>query len=296
MISKIKNISAVGWVIFAAFNFALMGAFAHELSEMFHWTIIAFVRTFFNYVFVLVLAIWTKKELLYFKAPKSLWIRSLAGAGAIFASFYTFSYLPVAEATTVLNITPIWMVLLVAVVIKERVPVKVWIAVMLGIVGVAFVQQPHFKDGNIAVFVGILSAFFASIALYSLYLVKGVHSTTIVAHYSLVGSILTFIVMLPFGGDLFDAFRYSPKMIIALIGVGASGTVAQLALTRAYLLGNPTVNATVGLAQVAFAAGLDILIWNREFNTVTVIGIILVTIPTTFFIARMPFRAKAKSA
>ncbi|MBW7886832.1 MAG: DMT family transporter [Bacteroidetes bacterium] len=292
---NLKNISAIGWMLFSALCFALMGAFSHQLAWQFDWKVISFTRASINFIFVAALALWTKKELLFFKAPKFLWGRSINGTLSIFGTFYTLSKLPIAEATSVINTMPLWMAILISFVSKKRVPNGVWFSVLCGIAGVMFIQQPHFDEGNFAVAVGITGAFFASVAVYNLHLIKNLHPTTIVAHFTFVASIISFIVMIPSAHTLFDAARYNPLTIIALIGVGASGTVAQLAMTRAYMLGNPAINSTVGLAQVAFAAVLDILIWSREFNEMTIIGIVLITIPTTLFAARIQFRNRTQS-
>ncbi|MDD8018147.1 MAG: DMT family transporter [Bacteroidota bacterium] len=292
---KLKNISAIGWMLFSAFSFALMGAFSHALAGAFDWSVIAFARAFINFIFVAALAVMTRKPLILFSAPKSLWWRSVTGTLSIFGTFYVFSNLPIAEATSIINTMPLWMALLVGFVSKQHVPRTIWFAVVCGVVGVAFVQQPHFDQGNFAVVVGLIGAFFASVAVYNLHLTKDLHPTTVVAHFTLVASILTFIVMIPTLHTVFETTRYSPSIIAALIGVGASGTVAQLAMTRAYMKGNPAMNSTVGLAQVAFATGLDVLIWNRSFNLITIVGILLITIPTTLFVARIQLRNRVQA-
>ncbi len=277
-------------MLLSAFCFALMGAFTHGLSGAFDWRIIAFARASINFIFVAALARSTGKPLIFFSAPASLWNRSVAGTLSIFGTFYVFSKLPIPEATSILNTMPLWMALLVAFVSKETLPRSIWIAVVCGIAGVFFIQQPHFDSGNIAVLIGLSGAFFASIAMYNLHRTKNIHPTTVVAHFTLVASIITFFVMLPKLGTLFNNAHYSPAIIIALIGVGASGTVAQLAMTRAYVTGNPTLNSSVGLAQVVFATLIDILLWNRSFDAGTVIGIVLITVPTTLFMAREQIR------
>jgi drug/metabolite transporter (DMT)-like permease len=291
---KIKNISAVGWMIFSAFCFALMGAFTSALSGSFDWTVIAFARAFINFIFVAALALSTHKPLILFSAPKNLWMRSVTGTISIFGTFYTLARLPIAEATSIINTMPLWMALLVAFVAKQRVQKTVWFSIACGIVGVMFIQQPHFDEGNFAVVVGLTGAFFASVAVYNLHLTKNVHPTTIVAHFTLVASMITFVVMIPSIPSLFEATRYSPAIVMALIGVGASGTVAQLAMTRAYMQGNPAINSSVGLVQVAFATIFDVIIWSRSFNLVTIVGILLITIPTTLFVARIQIRNRTQ--
>jgi len=282
-------------MLFSAFCFALMGAFSHALAGSFNWTIIAFARAFINLIFVALLALLTNKPLIFFSAPKNLWFRSITGTISIFGTFYTLSNLPVAEAMSVINTVPLWMALLIAFISKQSVTKTIWFSVFCGIAGVLFIQQPHFDEGNFAVIVGLGGACFAAVAVYNLHLIKNLHPTTIVAHFTLVASIITFATVIPSIPTLFEEARYSPGIIVALVGVGASGTVAQLAMTRAYMRGNPGINSIVGLAQVAFATIFDIIIWNRSFTVVTIVGILLITVPTTLFAARVQIRNRAQS-
>lgn len=280
-------------MLFSAFCFALMGAFTHSLKDTFDWRVTGFARAFINFVLIVALARITAKPLI-FKAPSSLWWRSIAGTISILCTFYVFARLPIAEATSLSNLVPIWMALLIAVVDNKLVSRSVLISIVLSVIGVFFIQQPHFDQGSFAVYVGIAQALFAAIAVYNLHRTKHLHPTTVVAHFTGVATVVTFIVMLPSLSMLLDGTKYSWPVIVSLLGVGLTGTVAQLAMTRAYILGNPSINSTVGLAQVAFATILDILIWHRSFGWETILGILFITVPTTFFVARIQIRNRSQ--
>lgn len=288
--TKPEHISAIGWMLFSAFCFAVMGAFTHALSGRFDWSVIAFSRAFVNLIFIAVLALVTSKPLIFFSAPANLWWRSVFGTFSLFGTFYVFSYVPIAEATSVVNTVPLWMVIMLAFISKQHVPRSVWFAVFCGIAGVCFIQQPHFSQTNFAIAIGLAGAFFAAVAMYNLHQIANVHPVTIVAHFMSTASILTFLVMVPSLVTIFEGERYSLAVILALLGVGVSGTVAQLAMTHAYMLGNPATNSTVGLGQVAFATLFDVVVWHRSFTPATIFGIALITIPTTYFLAKMPVR------
>lgn len=282
-------------MLFSAFCFALMGAFTHSLKDTFDWRITGFARAFINFIFVAALAFATKKPLIFMSAPASLWRRSIIGSLSILCTFYVFANLPLAEATSLTNLVPIWMALIIAFYGNQSVPRSVLISILCGIAGVYFIQQPHFDQGNFAIIIGIIQALFAAVAVYNLHRVKNVHPTTIVAHFTGVASIITFAVMIPSLPHLMDGTKYTWPVVGELIGIGLTGTVAQLAMTRAYMLGNPAQNSTVGLAQVAFATIFDIIVWHRSFSLETIAGILLITVPTTFFVARIQLRNRAQN-
>jgi drug/metabolite transporter (DMT)-like permease len=272
-----------------------MGALSHDVATCSDWLGVVFARAFINFLSVAALAIVTSKPLIIFSAPKNLWIRSVTGTCSMLGTFYAFTHLPIAEAISISNTTPIWMALLVSFMTRTGLSYSVWAGVACGTIGVVLVQQPQFQQAGFAIMAGLGGGFFGAIAVYNLHLLKKIHPTTIVAHFSMIASIASFLAMLL-------SFYVAPlqagwtvKIFIELIGVGALGTVGQLALTRGYMAGDPAINAIVALAQVAFGAGFDILIWDRSFDMASIIGIILITSPTIFFVAEQRVAHHRKS-
>jgi len=272
-----------------------MGALSHDVATCSDWLEVVFARAFINFLFVAVLAIVTAKPLIIFSAPKNLWIRSITGTCSMLGIFYAYTHLQIAEAISITNTTPIWMALLVSFISRTGLSYSVWAGVACGTIGVVLVQQPQFQQASFAITAGLGGAFFGAIAVYNLHLVKKIHPTTIVAHFSMIASIASLLAMLlSFYVAPWEA-GWTVQIFLKLIGVGALGTVAQLAVTRGYMAGNPAINAIVALAQVAFGAGFDILIWGRSFDMASIIGIILITSPTIFFVAGQRFAHHRKS-
>lgn len=282
-------------MLLSAGCFASMGALSHDVAACSDWIGVVFARAFINFLFVAALAIVTSKPLIIFSAPKNLWIRSITGTCSMIGTFYAFTHLPIAEAISIVNTTPIWMALLVSFMARTGLSFSVWAGVACGTVGVVLVQQPQFQQANVAIMAGLGGGLFGAIAVYNLHLVKKIHPTTIVAHFSMVASIASFLAMwVSFYAVPWEAC-WTARTFLELIGVGALGTVGQLAMTRGYMAGDPAVNAIVALAQVAFGAGFDILIWDRSFDMASIIGIILITSPTILFVAEQRLAHRRKS-
>jgi drug/metabolite transporter (DMT)-like permease len=77
-----------------------------------------------------------------------------------------------------------------------------------------------------------------------------------------------------------------PATLLMLLGVGISGTIGQLFLTRAYAAGPPGEVSVVGLSQVVFAMGFDMLIWGRRLTPLTLVGFALVLGPSAVLTGR----------
>jgi drug/metabolite transporter (DMT)-like permease len=54
--------------------------------------------------------------------------------------------------------------------------------------------------------------------------------------------------------------------------------------------------AVIGLSQVAFALGFDVLLWSRALTPATVLGFALVLTPTAWVLSRAPRRAHGEGA
>ena len=77
----------------------------------------------------------------------------------------------------------------------------------------------------------------------------------------------------------------SPLTVGYLLGVGATATVGQWCLTRAFTLGKPARVSVVGLTQIVFAMGLDLMFGGPAFDPATLAGIGLVLLPTAWVMA-----------
>ena len=82
-----------------------------------------------------------------------------------------------------------------------------------------------------------------------------------------------------------------PSTLLMLAALAISGTAGQLFLTRAYAAGPPGEVAVVGLSQVAFGLGFDVLLWGRRLTPATMLGIVLVLGPSGWLAQRAARRA-----
>ena len=72
------------------------------------------------------------------------------------------------------------------------------------------------------------------------------------------------------------------KPLLMLLGVGGTATLGQLLLTRAFTSGPPAKISVIGLTQIVFAMGLEIVVDGRSFNTATLLGMALVIAPSAW--------------
>ena len=76
--------------------------------------------------------------------------RGLLSVGGMFTNFSALTRLPLADATAISFASPLITVALAAIILKERVRIYRWSAVLVGFAGVIVMLIPHFDVGHYA--------------------------------------------------------------------------------------------------------------------------------------------------
>src|SRR5438046_2973356 len=149
-------------MLLGAASFAVMAMFTVALKDQVDWQWIAIARTGLAMTFAGLMARAAGKQLVLFR-PRKLWMRSIAGSVSLVCGFYAMTHYPVSEVLTLTNMFPLWVAVLSLPLLGHWPSVDVWPAVLMGIAGVALIQQPQFggvpvDGGQIAVMASILSS------------------------------------------------------------------------------------------------------------------------------------------
>lgn len=279
-------------MLWSALAFATMGALGHLAGERCSWQLVAVARTSVALVFALIFALVTGTRLVFLR-PATLWIRSLFGSIGILCAFYSLTHLPVSTSLTLSNTVPIWVALLAWLLLGYRPTAQIWCAIGAALVGVILIQRPYWAGGNLAGLAALAHAFCWAVGVIGLNRLSSVDPRAVVVHFAGVSTFicLTFFSLTGAGLD-YSNFSDKPLMLM-LIGVGLTGAIGQLGMTRAFALGHPSKVAVVGLTQIVFASVFDLLIWKQHFDVLTLCGILLVIAPTAWLLLHNPLRRSA---
>ncbi|MBN9055886.1 DMT family transporter [Shinella sp. PSBB067] len=164
--------------------------------------------------------------------------RGFVGILSMGFGFYGLVHLPLPESIALGYALPLMAVVVAAIVLKERVGVYRWTAVLVGLLGVAVISWPRltlFRSGGLgsAEAMGVLAMLaFGVLGSCAMVLVRKLVQTertsTIVLYFSLFASIFS-LGTLPFG---WAALGWQALCLMALAGF--CGGVAQLLLTSSY--------------------------------------------------------------
>jgi drug/metabolite transporter (DMT)-like permease len=275
------------WMLAGCFFTAWMSQFAHLLKESCDWRVTALARSSLAFVFALGLARLFGARLVFWK-PGVLWLRSCASSLSLLCMFFALTRLPTSEVLTLTNTFPIWVAFLSWPLLRMRPTPAAWLAAGCGVCGVALIQSPHFQTdalGTPAIALSLTAALTSAIAMLGLHRLKGLHPLAIVAHYS--GVATAFVLGSWLIGDAPELPRLQDgTTLLLLLGVGVMATLGQVCVTMAFTGGSPMGISIVGLMQILFALGLDVLFYGPNVQASTLAGMALVLAPTAWMMAR----------
>lgn len=279
------------WMVCGACSFAAMSTQVTLLGPRLDWQTIAVVRAGLAMVFAAGLAVAGGAKLVYFR-PATLWMRSLAGSGALISGFFSLTRMRTTEVLTLTNMFPIWVALLSWPLLGVRPRRDVWGAVVCGVVGVVLMQQPRLEEGNYLWLIALGSSLFSAVALIGLHKLQGIDPRAVVAHFSAVSLAFCVVAWLVFP-------RRGLPLVLQLevagllLGVGVTATAGQILLTKAFAAGEPGKVSVVGLSQVGFGMVFELLLGGQAYNGTTLAGIALVLAPTAWLMLRRPLKRMA---
>lgn len=159
--------------------------------------------------------------------------RSAYGITGMVLNFLSPILLPLAVSTTFSFTAPIFAVILSATVLREHVGKWRWMAVMLGFGGVLIVAAPGGESIPLTgAAIAIAAAFMVALVSIQIRdLAQTENSVVIVLYFSLFTTPVLFI------WSLFYPWSMNPVDIAVLVGMGVSGTLAQVLLTLALRFG-----------------------------------------------------------
>lgn len=171
-----------------------------------------------------------RKKIPFFgQHKKDLVLRGVFGTMGLLTFFYALQVLPLATATTLINLHPIFTIVFAIFIVKEKPKPKQWIFFGLAFVGVVLLKIGSIDFQLRDFLIGGSSAMFAGIAYNFIRKLKGKEDPqTIIMYLSLV-AIPVFLPLTLWKWVAPNMFQWS-----ILIGIGLITQFAQYFLTRAH--------------------------------------------------------------
>jgi len=274
---------AIGLKLISALLFAGMSALVRQLGDVAPIGQMVFFRSAFAILPVLVIYA-LRGELgsaVRTGRPFGQLGRGMLSVCGMFTNFSALTRLPLADATAISFASPLITVALAAVVLKERVRIYRWSAVVIGFVGVIVMLIPHFDMGAYAGAAGAAAAGGSLYAMTSAFCNAGTviqtrrltqteSTSSIVFYFSLVCAIAGALT-LPFAW-------HSPtsRELTALIALGILGGLAHIFLTESYRFAAASVVAPFDYSAMLWALLLGYWLFGELPGTLVYVGACIV--------------------
>ncbi|QJB69003.1 DMT family transporter [Parasphingorhabdus halotolerans] len=186
-------------------------------------------------------------------------LRSFLGIFAMGLNFWAMMLLPLADATTISFTVPIFATLFAALILREKVGIRRWSAILIGFVGVLIVIQP---GGT------LIPAFGASVAL-----VGALVTASVTLVIRMLGRTETSIVTI-FWFSVYTlpalaicAYIYGgghePRTWLYLLGIGMFGALGQLTITQSLRYAPVSTIVPMDYTALIWATMFGILIFGQ---------------------------------
>lgn len=263
------NLYSIYAMVLAVFMFALMDTVMKVLSQSYPAIQVAALRSLTSLPLI---AVYVGIKVGYGDIFRIRWplhiLRAVLGIAML--SFFAFGIrkLSLAEAYTIFFIAPAIITALSVWFLKERVDVPRWIAISVGLCGVLVVLRP---SGAGFLTIGGLAVLGAA-AMYAVSAITvGILARTDRSEHM----VFWLMLMMSIGAGLLAAPGWVGMRtgdIPLLLGLALSGFIGQLAITEAFAKGDASSVAPFEYTALAWAVGLDWMLWQTLPDGWTVVG------------------------
>lgn len=281
MLSNLKSAFPLGvrYMILSALGFALMSASVKYVSvhgiPLFE---IVAARALVSLI-ISYLDVKRKRISVWGNNKRWLFARGAVGTMALMCVYYAVTALPLAEATILQYVHPVFTALLAVLFLKERVQPATLACIVLCLLGVFTMVYPSFDTSGVgelpmlSVGIALLGAFGSSIAYVIVRkLSRTEDSSVIIFYFPLVALPVSAMLI----GD--DFVVPDVALILALILVGIFTQIGQFGLTKAMQTQTAGNASAYSYVQIVFSALLGVVLFNEVPSIWTLLGGSLIVI------------------
>lgn len=216
---------------------------------------------------------------------KWLLVRGISGMIALTIFFYSIHYLPLAIASTVQYLAPVFTVMFAMVLLKEKVIKMQWFFILLAFIGVGLISfNNFFSDGKPVMLInytwlglGIISAAFSGIAYTAIVKLKTTDTPINIVIYFPMLSIPIMTIWC-----LFDFVMPQGIEWLILLIIGIFTQMAQILMTKALHADKTSVITPFQYLGAIYAAVIGYFVFDERLSFIVYIGIACILFGVVF--------------
>ncbi len=199
--------------------------------------------------------------------PGWMAVRTAAAVMTGVSAFYAFTALPLAEVYAILYAAPLLITVLAIPILGERVRLRRWIAVLVGLVGVIVVLRPGQTELTMGHLAALTAAMGGSLASVIVRRIGSEERAVVILLYPMMAN---FVLM---GAALFWVYRPMPVEHLGLLAViAALAWTAARFIIAAYSTGEAAIIAPMQYSQIIWASIYGYVFFGEVVDTWTAVG------------------------
>ena len=202
---------------------------------------------------------------------KILFLRGICGAIALSLYFYTIQVIPLATAVTLLYLAPVFTIILAIFMVKEKPHSMQWPFIILSLMGAILLKGFDLSISFSHFLMAVTAALFAGLAYNFIRMLKGkVNHQLIILYFPMV--------TLPFCIPLMIPQWVTPSLedLFGLISIGVLTQIAQISMTKAYLLEKASKISHFNYLTSMYALLAGYLFFGEVLSLTGIIGISMI--------------------
>lgn len=221
-----------------------------------------------------------KAELMRLPRPVLQGLRIFFITAEVACFYAAVAVLPLADAVTYYLAGPIYVTLLAAVFLGERVGWQRWAAVLIGFAGVVLALQPSASVFGWHAIIAFIGSIFYAFVMIITRLLRGTPDVTMAA-WQIWATLLFGILVAPIG---WVSVTVGDAMLLGLLGIVA--LVAILCINRALKIAPASVIVPYQYTLIVWAVAFGFLVFGDVPETLTIIGGLIIVAAGLFIFFR----------
>ena len=266
-----KNIQAVLLALIASFCAVLMSVFLKLGQQDANVFTVGFMRFFFGLLIILPFIIKSRFKIYNTTNLKLHISRSIINVPMMILGFAALMYIPLEQIKAIGFLSPILVVILSVIFLKERIYLIRTFSLFLGFIGTLIILRPGIIEINIGVYMVLLSGLlWSTVIIITKFMSKTDSAMTILTYQYTFVSLFTFpLAIIYWSNPTVTSIFYS--FLAAIVG-----TVLHLCINNSYKLADLSIIQPVYFTQLIFASLLGFIIFGSLPDLFTWIGAVLV--------------------
>lgn len=266
------------------FMFGIGNALIKESCETLPTIQVVFMRSFFSVCFMTIfLTVTGNLKWLKSHNYKLQVTRGVIGFFGLTTLFYSFAILPLPEATAFTFLAPLMITALSAPILKERVSIQRWLAVIVGFGGVLIIAQPKGNVTFLGASIAIISASIESVVMImSRILKRDKPITSVFYHTGIIALIALVAILLPPSvtalfppqvAFFLDQWKTPcAHTLLTTASLGLVSCLGHVCIVYAYTIAPAVVVAPMLYTLIIWGALFGYMFWGETISTMLIFG------------------------